>query len=140
LAVFVCRICTLTCQRCRLIGILNVLCLGQRNITDPLFCCGNGYFKIFLLLFSLKLIRYHFVVILMVSLFYVPPQRQKWGYNSKNFFARFARLTNFVPLTAKIVVPPLLGIGFSGISDPGTRTGNESGTRVPVRFFGISLC
>jgi hypothetical protein len=32
-----------------------------------------------------------------------------------------------------------LGIGFSGISDPGTRTGNESGTRVPVRFFGISL-
>jgi hypothetical protein len=33
----------------------------------------------------------------------------------------------------------ILGIGFSGISDPGTRTGNESGTRVPVRFFGISL-
>jgi hypothetical protein len=32
-----------------------------------------------------------------------------------------------------------LGIGFSGISDPGTRTGNESGTRVPVRFFGLSL-
>jgi hypothetical protein len=32
-----------------------------------------------------------------------------------------------------------LGIGFSGISDPGTRTGNESGTRVPVRFFGMSL-
>jgi hypothetical protein len=28
-----------------------------------------------------------------------------------------------------------IGIGFSGISDPGTRTGNESGTRVPVRFF-----
>jgi hypothetical protein len=33
----------------------------------------------------------------------------------------------------------IVGIGFSGISDPGNRTGNGSGTRVTVRFFGISL-